>query len=266
MTRLDLRLHANGFICRRGDVDLCQVPDQTKSWHPIPHSMLIDQVQDLMVESGLHIAQEVHALSHDGDRYFGLMEIEAEDDSDYSLVIGLINSNDKSLAARILVGAGVHITNGLSFSGEVVLGRKHTPNIERDLPGIVAQALGKLSDLRTIQDERIAAYKKLQMPNIQAHDLLIKAMDAGVINGGRLPKVLERWRNPDAECLKGDWTAWRLFNAFTDALRDKNLFVLPERTQKLHGLLDAVSGVLVPGKASDESDEETEASRTSAVA
>jgi hypothetical protein len=39
-------------------------------------------------------------------------------------------------------------------------------------------------------------------------------------------------------------TAWRLFNAFTEALKG-NLDVLPRRTQALHDLLDTTCGLAV---------------------
>jgi len=37
-------------------------------------------------------------------------------------------------------------------------------------------------------------------------------------------------------------TAWRLFNAFTEAMKG-DLDALPRRTQALHGLLDAACGL-----------------------
>ena len=48
----------------RADVNKVETPHPTETWHPIPHSALIDTVQDAMVESGLTIVQEAHALGN----------------------------------------------------------------------------------------------------------------------------------------------------------------------------------------------------------
>ena len=46
-------------------------------------------------------------------------------------------------------------------------------------------------------------------------------------------------------CFGAEWgfTGWRLFNAFTEALKGRNLEALPKRRQALHGLLDTARGV-----------------------
>ena len=80
-----------------------------------------------------------------------------------------------------------------------------------------------------------------------AHDLLVQALDARVLPVTRLPDVLREWRQPRHAEFRAYKTAWRLFNAFTEALKG-NLDALPRRTQALHGLLDAACGLAVSRK------------------
>jgi hypothetical protein len=79
------------------------------------------------------------------------------------------------------VGSGVFVCDNLAFSGEVTIARWHTTFIERDLPQLVDRAIGRLEDLRADQDRRIDAYKHKELPDIQAHDVLVQAVDARVL-------------------------------------------------------------------------------------
>jgi hypothetical protein len=72
---------------------------------------------------------------------------------------------------------------------------------------------------------------------------MIRSVDTRVLPITRVPLLLEEWRQPrHPEFAKDGKTAWRFFNAATEALKG-NLPALPMRTQDLHGLLDAECGL-----------------------
>lgn len=217
---------------------------------PDPHHRLLEQVEGAITGTDLRVASEAHALSRDGARYFGLMEVaNGHADTDWALVLGLRNSHDQSFPAALAVGSGVFLCDNLAFSGEVTLARKHTRHIERDLPQLVDRAVGKLGDLRNTQHQRIESYKQTPLDDRQAHDLMVRAIDHHVAPVTALPQVIEQWRTPAHEAFaESGKTAWRLFNAFTEALKGRSLEQLPRRTQALHGLLD--HSCAVPAAAS----------------
>jgi len=191
------------------------------------------------------VVNQAHGLWGGGARYFGLLEVHnGATDRDYGLVVGLRNSHDKSFPAAIALGASVFCCDNLSFSGEVTLARRHTRYIERDLPRVVTTAIGKLVDMRQKQDHRIAQYKATDLIDSQAHDLVVRALDSGVVPATQVPRVLAEWQQPrHRQSVEGGRTAWRLFNGFTEVLKGCNLAVLPRRTRALHGLLDAACGL-----------------------
>jgi hypothetical protein len=246
---MDLMLHAGGHHVAREALARCDVPPPSRTWHPIPHHRLLEQVEHAATDSNLSIVNEAHALARDGSRYFGLLEVGNEnDDADWSLVLGLRNSHDQSFPAALAVGSGVLICDNLAFSGEVTLARKHTRHIERDLPQLVDRAVGRLGNLRDRQRERIDTYKQTTLDDSHAHDLMVRAVDHKVVPVTALPQVVNQWRQPAYDAFSDDGkTAWRLFNAFTEALKGRSLEQLPRRTQALHGLLDRACGV--PGNA-----------------
>lgn len=244
------RRHPNLILhCGASAVELDQVaeiktPASTRSWAPIPHHQLITTVQRTLAATNLKIGSQAHSLTHDGSRYFGLMEIiqKRKANPDYTWVLGLRNSHDKTFPAGIVAGASVFVCDNLSFSGEVKFARKHTRFINRDLPQLVSRAVGMLHEKWNQQDQRIEAYKAHQLTSITAHDLIVRSVDVGVCANSYIPDVLREWREPRHETFQPR-NVWTLFNAFTEALKQGSLADLPKRTLALHGLLDVAVGL-----------------------
>jgi hypothetical protein len=246
MKRANLMLHCGAANVDRQQVYETATPQRTASWVPVGHGTLLDQVQGSLESNGLHVVTEAHGLARDGQRYFGLLQVANGDNpADFGLVVGVRNSHDKSFPAAMALGAAVFVCDNLSFSGEVKLARKHTVYIERDLRQLVGRAIGLLGGLRRTQEDRFAAYKQCELSDSQAHDLMIRSLDAQVLPVTKLPDVLHEWRQPRHPEFAQDWTAWRLFNSFTETLKG-NVDRLPKRTQALHGLMDAACGLTVP--------------------
>lgn len=240
--RPNLILHCGAHASQLDEIASVSTPAATETWNPIPHLELINTVQRTLSMTNLTIGNQAHSLSHQGQRYFGLMEIHGQKTSDdYCWVIGIRNSHDKTFPAGIVAGASVFVCDNLSFSGEVKFARKHTRFIARDLPMITERAIGQLMTKWHDQDKRIAAYKEAVISDAYAHDLIIKACDVGVCGNRSIPPVLHEWREPRYDAFEGR-NVWSLFNAFTEALKG-NLVELPRRTEALHGLLDSYVGL-----------------------
>jgi hypothetical protein len=244
---VNLILHCGARHVERGAVEEANTPAPSETWVPIAHHRLLELVESTLVVSGMCVANETHALWSGSLRYFGLLEVtNGQPHEDYSLVIGLRNSHDKSFPAAIALGNSVTICDNLAFSAEVTIARRHTRFIERDLPRVVHTAVGRLADMRGQQDERIRTYKETELVDPVAHDLVIRAVDANVLPVTQVPAVLEEWRAPTHEEFAEDGkTVWRFHNAMTHVWKGRNLAALPRRSQALHGLLDGVCGLAV---------------------
>jgi hypothetical protein len=241
--RPNLILHCGAHAVELDQVGRVNTPKSTSTWHPIPHHQLINTVQRTLAATNLSIGSQAHSLTHDGSRYFGLMEIRSRKaNADYTWVLGLRNSHDKMFPAGIVAGASVLICDNLSFSGEVKFARKHTRFINRDLPQLVSRAVGMLHEKWNQQDRRITAYKDHGLADQAAHDLVIRSVDVGVCANSYIPEVLREWRQPRHDAFE-ERNVWSLFNAFTETLKQASLAELPKRTLALHGLLDVAVGL-----------------------
>ena len=242
---LNLSIHCGSKRVDREVVNNAVTPTGTRTWTPISHRHLLDQVEATLQGHGFDVADEAHALWQDGLRYFGLLEVvNGSSPKDYGLVLGLRNSHDKSFPASIGMGNGVFVCDNLCFFAEVALSRRHTRYIGRDLPQVVHRAIGRLTGLRQTQDRRIDVYKQTELDDRTAHDLIVRSIDSRVLAASQVPTVVQEWRAPRHEEFRdAGKTLWRLQNAFTEAMKGRSLVTLPRRSQALHGLLDAHCGL-----------------------
>lgn len=236
--RCNLLLHCGSDTVTRERLVNVPTPAPTRTWRPIPHHRLLGMTLEVLQDENLKIVGEAHGLSHDGQRYFGLLEVAPTAyETEAHRVIGLRNSHDKRLSAGLVAGSQVLVCDNLCFAGEIALARKHTTRILRDLPNNLAIAVSRLRAFWNEHEQRMRLYADTGICESHAHHLMIRAVDEGVLAISSLLKVLRHWREPEHEAFQPR-TVWSLQNAFTEALKG-SLDRLPERTMRLHRLFDS---------------------------
>src|SRR5262249_49374431 len=92
--RANLVLHCGAHAVDRVIIGSTPTPEPTATWTPLPHMALIEQVERVLKTDGLFVVHQAHSLTHDGLRYFGLMQIQnGAVNRDYAWVLGLRNSH-----------------------------------------------------------------------------------------------------------------------------------------------------------------------------
>ncbi len=238
----NLMLHCKAAICTREELADSFTPEPTDTWQPIPHLTLVEEVETALRWQELRVVDTHFGLTHDGNRFFALLEIRNEEQAnEYSTVIGLRNCHDKRFSAGLAVGSCVLVCDNLAFSAEVTVTRKHGIHILRDLSDLVHRAVAQLPDYFTRQDTRITAYKDKEIDNPWANDCVIDMLDNKAINATHIPRVLKEWRDPRHEDFSPR-TAWSLFNCTTEILKGNS--ALQTRTQQLHKVFDGRLGLV----------------------
>jgi hypothetical protein len=239
--RCNLMLHQGASLVSRSEVAETPTPRATNSWQPIPHLTVLQVVEKALLRGGLRVTGQSHGLTHDSSRYFGLLEIDTRS-SESSWVVGIRNAHDKRFAAGIVAGAQILVCDNLCFSGEVALARKHTTNILRDLPLLANEAVPTVYGHWKEHAARVERYQEVSIGDVRAHDLIVRSVDEGVMANSYIPKVLDEWREPRHEAFR-EKTVWSLQNAYTEVFKGR-VDLLPERTLRLHRLLDHEVGLL----------------------
>jgi len=238
-------LHCGAELVSRQQLWTVPTPDRTQSWYPIAHSTVLSEVEDQLEGCGFTITESAHSLTHDGSRYFGVIGITIASRSitDFSWVVGVRNSHDKSFPAGLVLGSKVTVCDNLCFTSSegIVISRKHTRWALRDLHQLTARAVGQLGDKLMQLDSRIERYKVVEINDARAHDIVIRSLDAGVVTTTQVPEVLREWREPSHKAFEPR-TAWSLFNAFTEAHKSVNPHTALRRGEALYGLFDTETG------------------------
>lgn len=233
---MTLIMHSGGRNVSFDEVVATVTPEPTLTHYPIPHAHLANSVCESLDAVGMTVEDCQHGLwGEHNERYFGLARLQ-DRTSDYSTVVGFRNSHDKQFSAQMSLGNRVFVCDNLSFFGDVVLARKHTRYVARDLAGLVHRAVNRMNILARAQRRTIETYKESEMVDRQFHDLAIQSLDKGVMPASKLPKVLKEWRNSEHTEFH-DRTCWSAFNAFTEVMKGTSQATLSTRTQKLHNLI-----------------------------
>jgi hypothetical protein len=232
---INLMTHCGSQRVEADDVYQAPTPEATRTHTPIPHGNMLSAVREVLRVNDLEAKQEAHALSPDRMRYFGMLEIGSRNDPEFSHILGIRNSHDKRFAAGITMGTQVMVCDNLAFSGDITLTRRHVG----DAFGVVVDQLLRLvRELPAYMENTEVVYSRYKATPLRSlSKITVEALDAGVITGSMIPKVLKEYREPRHEEF-APRTLWSWFNAVTEVAKGTSLELRSARTQRLHALCD----------------------------
>jgi hypothetical protein len=213
-------------------------PDATHSHVPVPHHRIVDLVRHTLGYYGHEVTEEKHALTEDGMRYFGLMQLRSSSGA-FEDVVALRNSHDKRFPIGLAFGGHVFVCDNLSLMADMVIVRKHTANAKRDIPYMVEEAVGPLADLRDRQAQKFFQYRAATLRPEQVDHAIMEMYRKDVVPVTKIADVWHEWDTPSFEDFAQDYTAWRLFNAVTFILNGR-IVGDPRTTQHLHNIIEHV--------------------------
>ena len=218
--------------------------EPTRTFRPLEHFEVLDLVEGEMNKAGLVVDNSSPAGKRftlvDGQaKMVAVLPLTLKIDDQSRMMVGIMNSWNKTLALRVGFGAEVFVcSNGSIFATEVV-GRKHTTEILADLPTLLAAALSKVGLYADAQCKFFERLRNVPMTDNEVNDFVVRsAIDHDCITGGEIIHVINEWRNPRFDEFKPR-TAYSLHNAYTEISKRiavKNGGSHAERTVRLSQL------------------------------
>ena len=75
MHKCNLILHCGAHQVPREELHRVTMPRRTATWQPVPHHDLLNLIEGTLPRYGMRVVEQAHAITHDGMRYFGLLQI-----------------------------------------------------------------------------------------------------------------------------------------------------------------------------------------------
>jgi hypothetical protein len=214
-----LTAHCGARKVTRNELLEIAVPDATRTHQPLSHFEIVEVLEEALSFRYLKIVRDEYAVSQDGMKLFGVMDLNAEF-SGCRFSIGLRNSNDKSMRLALTAGYRVFVCDNMAFSGDFTpLFHKHTKNLE--LKDSISIAVDRIQRGFEPLKKQVAAMRDQTITDDLVKLIIYEAfMDRSVkgLSKFLMPLIHELYFNPKHEAF-APRTLWSLSNAFTSAFK-----------------------------------------------
>src|ERR1043165_6624972 len=101
-----LLAHVGAAKLTRAQLGEILPPEATPTFKPVAHINLVNSIIETLSFRHINVVKDEYAVSQDGMKLFGVMELEALGDG-FRFTIGLRNANDRSMRLGLVVGVRV---------------------------------------------------------------------------------------------------------------------------------------------------------------
>lgn len=219
--------HTGAELIGREELALIPTPKGSYSHKPIPHIEIVESLERVLTEVHFQVRRQEFAVSKDGMRMFGVLDLAEELTSQTGLSIGIRNSNDKSMALGVTAGYRVFVCDNMAFSSDFQpVFAKHIHSMS--MTDIAVLCVQRLQESIGSMQEQIAKLNSRYVTDREAKEIIY---DAFVSRSFGLPqamfmKVHELYFNTTVFAISdaysqafGPRTLWSLSNAFTTAFK-----------------------------------------------
>jgi Domain of unknown function (DUF932) len=232
--------HCGARKVTRDELMEIRAPEGTKTHQPISHHEVVQVLEEALTFRYLKVVREEYAVSADGMKVFGIMELNSEFKG-CRFAIGMRNSNDKTMRLALTVGYRVFVCDNMAFSGDFTpLSHKHTNNFQ--LQDAISIAVDRIHRSFAPLRKKVEIMRDLELTENQVRLLIYEAFLDRRIRGlprQLMPLVHDYYFNPREESFFPR-SLWSLSNAFTSAFKKLAPTKQFETTARLGSFLNDV--------------------------
>lgn len=221
----------------------------TDTHKPVPHIELIQGIDMVLGENGIHIAAEKFSVNRLGNALFGVMDLRGDSTlpatQGFSAAMGLRTANDKTMSIQLGVGAKVFICDNLAFHADMIaMKKKHTSGL--DLIGDLRDAVKRFIEKFWTMSLQFEDMKNIAITPNEARVRIYDVFAKEVLAHRYFPLVHQAYFQPDRMVATVSEaggltpynpvyknTLWALHNAFTWALKGAPMPVQQQATLDL---------------------------------
>lgn len=237
MQQAQLLTHWSSSKIPREELKRIPTPAGSATHQPIPHSQIVETLVEGLTFRHISVVREEYAVSHDGMKMFGVLDLETTFDG-CRFSVGVRNSNDKSMRLALTVGYRVLVCDNMAFHGDFTpVLAKHTKRVS--LADVMSVGIDRMQRDFEPMKKQVAAWKSTQLSDETARLVIYRAFIEGELD---VPKHLARrvhrlYFDPQAEEF-APRTTWSLSNAFTSAFKELDPIPQFKATARLASFLE----------------------------
>src|SRR5208282_5670792 len=126
-----LSAHADTNLVTREQLAALPPVIGTDSFKPVAHIELITSLESLLNKRDVQITREQYAMSKNGMRLFGTLDLTLNGINGTCASLGLRTANNKTMALQMIAGLRIFVCDNMAFSGEtIILRRRHTSGLD----------------------------------------------------------------------------------------------------------------------------------------
>ena len=254
-------LYGQGEVLSLEQLQRVPTPAKRGRFHrPVPFGEFAGATVDALNDAGLDVVHQEYQVTgtkeEPGSRVFGAMEVQPRPlegelitADDWKLIVGLRGSHDQSISRGLVLGSQVMVCSNLCFSGDLGNWKtKQTLNVNSRLPGIIRDAVSRIPAMAERETVLYDRLRNTEMRDRWGDAALVELHRRGALPGPQLTRAIAEWHEPShqehVDAAGHERSAWRLFNATTEALKPTgsqfNPHTLEQRTRTVRGFMAEV--------------------------
>jgi hypothetical protein len=224
--------------------ELARVPTPmaTATHQPIPHHQIVEALVESLSFRQIGVVQDGYAVSKDGMKMFGVLDLEALLIPGCRFAVGIRNSHDKSMRLGLTIGARVLVCMNMAFHGDFQpLLAKHSRSFS--LVDAISVGVDRMQRSFEPMRRQVEMWRKQQLTNATAKLIIYQAFIEDELDAPKhlARRVHELYFAPEHEDFQPR-TMWSLSNAFTSAFKELDPIPQFKATAKLGPYLERVLG------------------------
>ena len=227
-----------GRTIPRETLALVPTPPSTETHRPIPHHEVVQALIETLGFRHIGVVQDEYAVSPDGMKMFGVLDLETLMVPGCRFAIGIRNSHDRSMRLALTCGYRVFVCSNMAFSGDFqpVLA-KHSKGFS--LVDAISVGVDRMQRNFEPMRRQMEAWQKSELTDVTARIIIYQAFIEGELD---VPKHLARrvhdfYFEPQYDEFRPR-TMGSLSNAFTSAFKELDPIPQFKATAKLGGFLE----------------------------
>lgn len=140
------------------------LPDRTKSYHPVSHGEILDNIYEQAAKNGLTISNTQYKVARGGNQVIGVMDVTSpSDNNEFGMRMAWRNSYDKTMSFGYAAGIQAFICSNGMISGEIQLRKKHVGSVEEEAKYIISEGFSQIGDIYQLMVDSANRLKEIEI-------------------------------------------------------------------------------------------------------